>query len=108
MEIFKSVVTFVLLFVIILIAFSACKMYLFKKIRINKYIPLAIGVVLFILQLLFAKGNRILNYALSILAVLFFLWFIDIMQTGGPKKKEKNITIRPKAKPNRVKNRKNK
>jgi hypothetical protein len=28
---------------------------------------------------------------------------MDIIQTGGPRKKEKQIAIRPKAKPNRVK-----
>ena len=28
---------------------------------------------------------------------------MDIQTTGGPKKKEKKIEIRPKAKPNRVK-----
>ena len=40
---------------------------------------------------------------LTILTVTFFLWFMDIQATGGPKKKEKKIEIRPKAKPNRVK-----
>ena len=31
---------------------------------------------------------------------------MEIQQTGGPKKKEKPIVIKPKAKPNRVKNNK--
>ena len=44
-----------------------------------------------------------LSFALTILTVTFFLWFMDIQTTGGPKKKEKKIEIRPKAKPNRVK-----
>ena len=44
-----------------------------------------------------------LTMLLSIIAVTFFLWFMDIVTTGGPKKKEKEIVIRPKAKPNRVK-----
>ena len=62
--------------------------YVFSKVRINKYIPLGIAIVLFIL---------------TILTVTFFLWFMDIVTTGGPKQKEKKIEIRPKAKPNRVK-----
>ena len=61
--------------------------YVFSKVRINKYIPLGIAIVLF----------------LTILTVTFFLWFMDIVTTGGPKQKEKKIEIRPKAKPNRVK-----
>ena len=39
----------------------------------------------------------------TISTVWFFMWFIDIQSTGGPKKKEKKIEIRPKAKPNRAK-----
>ena len=31
------------------------------------------------------------------------MWFLEIQATGGPKKKDKEIVIRPKAKPNRVK-----
>ena len=41
--------------------------------------------------------------AFSLVIVWFFMWFIDIQSTGGPKKKEKKIEIRPKAKPNRAK-----
>ena len=40
---------------------------------------------------------------MTILTVTFFMWFLEIQATGGPKKKEKEIVIRPKAKPNRVK-----
>ena len=43
------------------------------------------------------------TFILTILTITFFLWFMDIVTTGGPKKKEKKIEIRPKAKPNRVK-----
>ena len=50
----------------------------------------------------FAKFHNV-SFLLTILTVTFFLWFMDIVTTGGPKQKEKKIEIRPKAKPNRVK-----
>jgi hypothetical protein len=49
------------------------------------------------------QTNKYISYVISIFVILFFLWFMDITQTGGPKKKEKQIVIKPKAKPNRVK-----
>ena len=81
--------------------------YVFSKVRINKYIPLGIAIALFILQIfmpvILGKNIMWVTFILTILTVTFFLWFMDIQTTGGPKKKEKKIEIRPKAKPNRVK-----
>lgn len=81
--------------------------YVFSKVRINKYIPLGIAIVLFILQIfmpaILGKNIVWVSFLLTILTVTFFLWFMDIVTTGGPKQKEKKIEIRPKAKPNRVK-----
>lgn len=81
--------------------------YVFSKVRINKYIPLGIAIVLFILQIfmpaILGKNIVWVSFLLKILTVTFFLWFMDIVTTGGPKQKEKKIEIRPKAKPNRVK-----
>ena len=57
------------------------------------------------------ETNMIISMIITIVTVTFFMWFLDIVTTGGPKKKEKQIEIRPKAKPNRVKhlnNQKNK
>ena len=96
----------VLLAIVFGVMFLARK-YLFSKVRINKYIPLGIAIVLFILQIFMPAilGNNIVwvSFLLTILTVTFFLWFMDIVTTGGPKQKEKKIEIRPKAKPNRVK-----
>lgn len=81
--------------------------YVFSKVRINKYIPLGIAIVLFILQIfmpaILGKNIVWVSFLLTILTVTFFLWFMDVVTTGGPKQKEKKIEIRPKAKPNRVK-----
>ena len=81
--------------------------YVFSKVRINKYIPLGIAIVLFILQIFMPAilGKNIVgvSFLLTILTVTFFLWCMDMVTTGGPQQKEKKIEIRPKAKPNRVK-----
>lgn len=106
MGIFLSILSFVIMLAVMIVAYALCRMYVFTKVRINKWIPLAIAIILFIIQLTVGNTNKILNIGLSIFTVLFFLWFMEILQTGGPKKKEKEIVIKPKAKPNRVKNRK--
>lgn len=106
MSILLSILYFVVLLAVMIGAYVLCRMYVFTKVRINKWIPLAIAIILFIIQLRLGAINRILSSGLSILIVLFLLWFMEILQTGGPKKKEKKIVIKPKAKPNRVKNRK--
>lgn len=106
MNILTTILSFVLMLIVILVAYLLCKRFIFSKVRINKWIPLTIAIALFIVQLFFTTMNKYVGYGISIFAVLFFLWFMDIYQTGGPKKKEKEIVIKPKAKPNRVKNNK--
>lgn len=101
----------VLYFVIILaIMFGVMilgRKYLFSKVRINKFIPLGISVTLMVFQLfmpaILGSVNVILSFVLTIVTLFFFIWFLDIQTTGGPRKKEKEIKIVPKAKPNRVK-----
>lgn len=104
MNIFITIITFILMLVIALAAYALCRKFIFSKVRINKWIPLTIAIILFIIQIFAITLNQYVRSAISLLAVLFFLWFMDIMQGGGPKKKEKQIVIKPKAKPNRVKN----
>ncbi|OOM74283.1 hypothetical protein CLPUN_39880 [Clostridium puniceum] len=100
---FMTILSFIAMFVVIMGAYVLCKKYVFSKVRINKWIPLSIAVVLFAVQIFLGAINQYLTIGISIFAVIFFLWFMDIIQTGGPKKKEKQIVIKPKAKPNRVK-----
>lgn len=83
--------------------FALGRKYVFSKVKINKWIPLGISIALFVLQVLFKANNPFITMGFSLVVVWFFMWFIDIQTTGGPKAKEKKIEIRPKAKPNRVK-----
>ena len=102
-----TILYFVFLLVITLGILFLGRKFIFSKVRINKYIPLAISIALFVLQMflptIMPNGNNIVSMGLTIITVTFFMWFLDIVTTGGPKKKEKQIEIRPKAKPNRVK-----
>lgn len=103
MNLLTTLLSFAVMLIIILGAFALCKKFIFSKVRINKWIPLSIAIVLFAIQVFIGQANIFITSGLSIFAVLFFLWFTDIMQTGGPKRKEKQIVIKPKAKPNRAK-----
>lgn len=94
---------FLVTIVIMYFLFTLGRKYVFSKVRINKWIPLGISLVLFVLQVIFKTNNVWITMAFSLVIVWFFMWFIDIQSTGGPKKKEKKIEIRPKAKPNRAK-----
>lgn len=104
MNLLTSIILFVLMLIVILGAYALCKRYVFGKVRINKWIPLAISMVLFVFQVFVAQTNIYISSILSIFAVLFFLWFMDSTQKIRTKKNEKQILIKPKAKPNRVKN----
>lgn len=81
-----------------------CKKWVFSKIRINKYIPLAVAIIAFIVQFVLKPQNFVLQMVVTAIIIVSFFWFMDIQQTGGPKGiKEKKIVIKPKSKPNRVK-----
>lgn len=104
MDILLTILYFILMVVILIGSLTLLKKYVFSKIRINKYIPLGIAVVGFIFQLFFKSNNIIVSTGITMVILLFFSWFWDIHQTGGPKKSnEKKIVVKPKAKPNRVK-----
>jgi len=103
MSFLTTIISFIIMFAIIVGAYVLCKKFIFGKVRINKWIPLSIAIILFIVQIFLGKINIYISNGISVFSVLFFLWFMDITQTGGPKKKEKQIVIKPKAKPNRVK-----
>ena len=107
MNFLKWILYFILLFALTLGVSFLGRKYVFSKVRINKFIPLAIAIILLVVQMFLPSivswGSNIIVVTITILTVTFFMWFLEIQATGGPKKKEKEIVIRPKAKPNRVK-----
>lgn len=88
---------------LMILLFTFGRKFVFQNVKINKWIPLAISVVLFAVQFIVKTKNIWISMAFTLVIVWFFMWFIDIQSTGGPKKKEKKIEIRSKAKPNRAK-----
>ena len=106
-NIISIILYFVAVVAIMFLSFTLGRKYIFSKVRINKWIPLAIAIVLFILQIIVKSQNQLVSMAFTISTVWFFMWFLDIQSTGGPKQKEKKIEIRPKAKPNRAKHMQN-
>ncbi|MBN1052794.1 hypothetical protein DV092_12190 [Clostridium botulinum] len=108
-SVIMTILTFVGVLAFTLLLYWLCRKYIFKKVRVNKWVPLSIAIVLFLVQMFLTTTKRVvpIQMLLSVLSVLFFLWFMDILQTGGLKKSEKKIIIKPKAKPNRVKHRDN-
>ncbi len=92
---------------LMVLSFTFGRKYVFSKVRVNKWIILAISVVLFLVQFLVKSTNVWVTMLFTVVILWFFMWFMDIHNTGGPKQKEKKIEIRPKAKPNRVKHLKN-
>lgn len=104
MNILLIILYFVLMAVVLIGVLTLLKKFVFSKIRINKYIPLGIAIVAFLFQLFLKPDNIYLSLVITGVVVIFFSWFWDIHQTGGPKKSnEKKIIVKPKAKPNRVK-----
>lgn len=106
MDILFSILYFIAMVAIILGGFVLAKKYVYSRIKINKYIPLLISLVILATQIIIQNEGQVISSILTVIAVLFFGWFWDIYQTGGITKSDKNIKIKPKAKPNRVKKKK--
>ncbi|SHH64063.1 hypothetical protein [Clostridium grantii] len=103
------------LVVVVLIAYNFLKIYLLDKIKINKWIVLIMAIIVFILPNFFVKNVSILGswwqYVYSGTFVILFMWFMDLaglnkrMQSKVVSNKDgKNVVIKSKAKPTRLKN----
>ena len=65
MNVLSTILFYVIMLVVILALYAGCRLYVFNKIRINKWIPLAISIILFCCQL-FIKGiNGYVNAAIN-------------------------------------------
>ena len=93
----STLLYFIVLLAIVFGVMFLGRKYVFSKVRINKYIPLGISIVTLILQGFMPAilGENIwwVSFLLTILTVTFFLWFMDIQATGGPKKKKRKLKL---------------
>ena len=109
----------ILFSIVVLGIYALLKKILFDKIKINKWIVLIMAVIVFIVPpLVFPTLPLIVtNYIIPGVFVILFLWFWDLCgfmsraknkvakaSYNTPKSKKNDIVIRPKAKPNRIKN----
>ncbi|OFI05477.1 hypothetical protein CLOACE_17060 [Clostridium acetireducens DSM 10703] len=101
--------------IITLILYNLLKIFVLSKVKVKywtKWVVLAIAALVFVFPPI--MGHNLVGtkwqYVQSGIFVLLFLWFMDLMGwTGGQRvDKNKEVVIRPKAKPNRVKNKEKK
>jgi CDP-diglyceride synthetase len=111
--------------ILVLVIYNLIKPYLLSKVKINKWVLLGIAILsLFLPNVIMAaaninpQNNQFLIWIPSGVFIIFFLWFMDISGFGAKrnrnntttttsynnKNNKKDVVIRPKAKPNRVKN----
>lgn len=122
----RTILFFIVYAAVALIVYNVLRVYVFSKLKVNKWIILGIAIGVLFLQTLFGSTykNTILDYAFSFVFIVLFLWFFDMTKIGAssrvnknnkpdykivPYKKDKNkkdVVIKPKAKPNRIKNNK--
>ncbi|WP_125154340.1 hypothetical protein [Clostridium rectalis] len=93
---------------VVIIVYNVLKIYLLEKFRPNKWIIFALAIAILTTPSMIKPGfnQTPLGYVVSGVFVILFLWFIDLFNADRIKiKNSKNeVKIRPKAKPNRVKN----
>jgi hypothetical protein len=103
MTTFMRVLFLILFAIIVLAVFNLLKIFVLSKLKVNKWIVLALAIIAFILPIVLRIQGNIATPVFSGLFVILLLWFIDLQQGRIKKKDEKKVNIRPKAKPNRVK-----
>lgn len=103
MKTFISILFIIVSAIIILGIFSILNRFILRKIKVNKWIILGAAVITFILPIVLRLNVLWQQYFFSGLFAILLLWFFDVHQNKG-QKKEKKMVIKPKAKPNRVKN----
>jgi len=123
MAIFIQILSILAVAIVVLVVYNVLKIYVLHKIKINKWIVLVSSLVIFMVPMLIWKNmpTYVANYILPAIFAILFLWFMDLSgfmkkrdiskskgsyTTTSKKDKKDDIVIRPKAKPNRVKNNK--
>jgi len=121
MSAFITILSIIAFSIVVLVLYYFIKPYLLK-LKINKWIILGVAVVIFFVPLLIwpSMPRAVANYVIPGIFVFLILWFMDISgfmkrrnvpttnytSTNSKKDKKNDVVIRPKAKPNRIKNNK--
>ncbi|MBB6630342.1 hypothetical protein [Clostridium algidicarnis] len=87
------------------ILYNLLNVYLLRKINVNKWIVLGVAILVFFLPIALSRfefSPNVMSIVQSMFFVILLLWFFDL-NSKGPIKKEKQIKIKTKAKPNKLK-----
>jgi hypothetical protein len=96
----------------IFVVYTLANLYYLSKLKVSKWVILVISLVFLFIGLIIPaySDNIILNYIPTAIFVFFFLWYADLsgLSNIGAPKNSKNgktgvSTIKPKAKPNKLK-----
>ena len=120
MDTFIAILRLLTSSIVIIGVYYLLKAYVLRKLNVNKWAILGAAVVLFIVPIAVWPNmpNYVANYIIPGVFVVLLFWFMDLsgfikkrsdyktntISTGTKKDKKKDVVIRPKAKPNRVKN----
>lgn len=120
LDIFIQILYMLAFAIIVLVIYNVLKIYVLSKIKIGKWIVLGAALVLFIIPMILWPTMPLFvsRYVIPGVTVVLFLWFMDLSgflkkrnvsntntsSSISRKDKKDDIVIRPKAKPNRVKN----
>jgi hypothetical protein len=119
-DIFIAILKIIVGSIVMLVVYYGLKTYVLPKIKVSKWIVLSAAIVVFIVPMLIWPSMNIVvrNYVIPGIVVILSLWFMDLSgflkkrnasktnytTMGNKKDNKKDVVIRPKAKPNRVKN----
>ena len=96
---------------IVIIGYNLLKIFVLSKYNPNKWIIFAIAIAILTTSNTAKLGyNTVPGFVLSGLFAILILWFVDLFKDDrvDMKKQKKDVKIKPKAKPNRLKNNKEK
>lgn len=97
---------------VIIIIYNVLKIYVLQKFKPNKWVIFAIAIAALTGPSFIRPGFNTTIWGLipSGIFVILFLWFFDLFneERYANKGKKNNIKIKPKAKPNRAKDKENK
>ena len=119
MNFFMTILSVLAFSIVVLVLYNVLKPYLLK-VKINKWIILGLALIIFFVPMIIwpTMPRAVANYAIPGVFVFLVLWFMDLSgfmkrrnvstsnytSTNTKKSKKNDVVIRPKAKPNRVKN----
>jgi membrane-associated PAP2 superfamily phosphatase len=109
----KTLLLLIVFTIAILVAYNLLRKYMLSKIKANKWVVLVVAAIVFFIPIIsmFTRIDlpwNIIQYISSAIVIILLLWFMDLAGFSRRRyetvNKKNEIIMKPKAKPNRVKN----